>query len=83
MNAKKLSKDLGDESMYLARKCKLSVKCMIKESSNAVASGAGGKGLFLGKSLIQESVERKISQSIWDVDNGAGSKGLFSINMER
>ena len=55
----------------------LSDRCIITKSSNAVASGAGSKGLFSYK-----SAECKINQSLRDVDNGAGSKGLFSVNVD-
>lgn len=52
------------------------------ESSNAVAGGAGSKGLFSYKSTKLKSAECKINQSLRDVDNGAGSKGLFSVNVD-
>lgn len=60
----------------------LSDRCIITKSSNAVASGAGSKGLFSYKSTKQKSAECKINQSLRDVDNGAGSKGLFSVNVD-
>lgn len=60
----------------------LSDRCIIMKSSNAVASGAGSKGLFSYKSTKLKSAECKINQSLRDVDNGAGSKGLFSVNVD-
>lgn len=60
----------------------LSDKCIITKSSNAVAGGAGSKGLFSYKSTKLKSAECKINQSLRDVDNGAGSKGLFSVNVD-
>jgi hypothetical protein len=68
---------LMNESTRPDRNSELNDRQKVKKSSNAVASGAGSKGLFLCKSTKQKSAECKISQSLWDVDNGAGSKGLF------
>ena len=44
----------------------LSDKCIITKSSNAVASGAGSKGLFSYKSTKLKSAECKINQSLRD-----------------
>ena len=67
------------ESTQLDYGYELSDRCIITKSSNAVASGAGSKGLFSYKSTKLKSAECKINQSFRDVDNGAGSKGLFSV----
>ena len=42
----------------------LSDRCIITKSSNAVASGAGSKGLFSYKSTKLKSAECKINQSL-------------------
>ncbi len=42
----------------------LSDKCIITKSSNAVASGAGSKGLFSYKSTKLKSAECRINQSL-------------------
>lgn len=43
----------------------LSDRCIITKSSNAVASGAGSKGLFSYKSTKLKSAECKINQRVY------------------
>lgn len=71
-----------DENTHPDLNYELSDKRKVKRSSNAVASGAGSKGLFLCKSTKQKSTKGKISQSLWDTDSEAGSKGLFIMNID-
>lgn len=78
MKIKRVSNKLRNNAAHLNHNDELGE---IKKSLDAVASGAGSKGLFSNRYAKQKNTKYKIGQSLWDVDNGAGSKGLFSVNI--